>query len=172
MRLDLGQHFLVRDRHTNNLKTNTGLQDVSLRVKKGEIVGLLGLVGSGRTETLRAIFGADKILQGQMKYLNKEIIIKNPNEAIKNGIVMIPEDRRKQGLVLSASIDKYCYVTVRFLPKFFNHNYINFLILLRGFSFKLFFIKFSLTCFAVERELTLSPCMQIESISQGICFPL
>ena len=109
------QNFSEKDQEiifkANNLKTNTGLQDVSLRVKKGEIVGLLGLVGSGRTETLRAIFGADKILQGQMKYLNKEIIIKNPNEAIKNGIVMIPEDRRKQGLVFTQNTKSNISIT-------------------------------------------------------------
>ena len=83
-----------------NLKTETGVNDVSINIKEGEIVGLLGLVGSGRTETLRAIFGADNIADGKIIFLNEDIKIKNPKNAIKNSIVMIPEDRRKLGLVL------------------------------------------------------------------------
>ena len=95
----------------SNLRTETGLADVSLNVKNGEIVGLLGLVGSGRTETLRAIFGVDKILYGQIKYFGKELKLKNPNHAIKNGIVMIPEDRRKLGLVFTQNTKSNISIT-------------------------------------------------------------
>ena len=95
----------------SNLRTETGLADVSLNVKNGEIVGLLGLVGSGRTETLRAIFGVDKILYGQIKYFDKELKLKNPNHAIKNGIVMIPEDRRKLGLVFTQNTKSNISIT-------------------------------------------------------------
>ena len=84
-----------------NLKTNTGLKDISINVSSGEIVGLLGLVGSGRTEILRAVFGADKIVEGKIEFLEKKIEIKNPKDAIKKGIMMIPEDRRKLGLVFT-----------------------------------------------------------------------
>ena len=95
----------------DKLKTDTGLMNVSLKVNYGEIVGLLGLVGSGRTETLRAIFGADKILHGKMKYLEKNLKIKNPNDAIKKGIVMIPEDRRKLGLVFTQNTKSNISIT-------------------------------------------------------------
>ena len=95
----------------NNLITDTGLKGVTLNVKKGEIVGLLGLVGSGRTETLRAIFGADKILDGEVKYFDKNIKVKNPKDAIKKGIVMIPEDRRRLGLVFTQNTKSNISIT-------------------------------------------------------------
>ena len=94
-----------------NLKTDTGLKDISINVFKGEVVGLLGLVGSGRTETLRAIFGADKILEGKIIYQENEINIKNPKDAIKKGIVMIPEDRRKLGLVFTQNTKSNITIT-------------------------------------------------------------
>ena len=109
------ESFSIEDNKTifeiDNLKTDTGLVNVSLKVNKGEIVGLLGLVGSGRTETLRAIFGADKILHGKMRYLEKNLKIKNPNDAIKKGIVMIPEDRRKLGLVFTQNTKSNISIT-------------------------------------------------------------
>jgi len=94
-----------------NLKTETGVNDVSINIKEGEIVGLLGLVGSGRTETLRAIFGADNIADGKIIFLNEDIKIKNPKNAIKKGIVMIPEDRRKLGLVFSQNTKSNITIT-------------------------------------------------------------
>ena len=94
-----------------NLKTDTGLKDISINVFKGEVVGLLGLVGSGRTETLRAIFGADKILKGKIIYQENEINIKNPKDAIRKGIVMIPEDRRKLGLVFTQNTKSNITIT-------------------------------------------------------------
>ena len=84
-----------------NIKTLNGVNKVSLKIYKGEIVGLLGLVGSGRTEILRSVFGLDKIIEGELKFCEQKIIPKNPEEVIKGGIVMIPEDRRKQGLVFT-----------------------------------------------------------------------
>ena len=84
-----------------NIRSKTGIKNVSLDIHKGEVVGLLGLVGSGRTEILRSIFGIDSIQEGEIKYLNNSIKLKGPNDAIKKGIVMIPEDRRKQGLVFT-----------------------------------------------------------------------
>ena len=107
----------------NNLKTKTGVNDVSLHVKEGEIVGLLGLVGSGRTETLRAIFGADNIEEGEIKYFEKSIKFKNPKHAIKNGIVMIPEDRRRLGLVFSQNTKSN--ITITNLEKISNYSWLN-----------------------------------------------
>ena len=84
-----------------DITTANGVRNVNLKIHKGEIVGLLGLVGSGRTEILRSIFGLDKIIRGSMKFLDEKIKPNKPEDAIKQGIVMIPEDRRKQGLVFT-----------------------------------------------------------------------
>jgi len=84
--------------------TGKGFRDISFEVHAGEILGLSGLVGSGRSETMRAIFGLDPITGGKMYLDGKEIKIKNPSEAIKNGIAMVNEDRKNFGLCLFRSI--------------------------------------------------------------------
>ena len=94
-----------------NLKTETGVKNVSINIKEGEIVGLLGLVGSGRTETLRAIFGVDNITDGQITFCDEDLKLKNPKNAIKKGIAMIPEDRRKLGLVFSQNTKSNISIT-------------------------------------------------------------
>ncbi len=81
-----------------------GFQDVSFEVHKGEILGLSGLVGSGRSETVRAIFGLDPISSGKMYLEGQEITNKNTRAAIKKGICMVNEDRKKYGLCLLRSI--------------------------------------------------------------------
>ncbi|ADK81789.1 sugar ABC transporter ATP-binding protein [Sediminispirochaeta smaragdinae] len=87
-----------------NIK-NSMLQDVSFDLYRGEILGLAGLVGSGRTETLRAIFGADKMTSGDvLLHGDNKVTIKTPKDAIKKGIGLIPEDRKRQGVHLSQSI--------------------------------------------------------------------
>lgn len=81
-----------------------GLEDISFRLRKGEILGLAGLVGAGRTELVRLIFGADKIYGGKMYLEEKEIHVSSPSEAVENGIALIPEDRKLQGVILELSI--------------------------------------------------------------------
>ena len=83
-----------------NLASGTKLSDVSFQVRKGEILGLAGLMGSGRTELVNTIFGVTKASSGQIKINGKLQNIGSPREAIKNRIALIPEDRRSQGLVL------------------------------------------------------------------------
>lgn len=83
-----------------NLSSGTKLVDVSFSVQKGEILGLAGLMGSGRTELLNTIFGVAKANTGSTKIQGKLVKISSPREAIKNRIALIPEDRRSQGLVL------------------------------------------------------------------------
>jgi ribose transport system ATP-binding protein len=83
------------------LSTDTGLHDVSLVVRPGEIVGLIGLVGSGRSETVRAIFGADPLTAGEILVAGEPYQSPSPNASVERGLVLIPEDRRKQGLVLT-----------------------------------------------------------------------
>ncbi|GHV27856.1 ribose import ATP-binding protein RbsA [Spirochaetia bacterium] len=79
---------------------NKKIKNISFELKQGEILGLAGLVGSGRSEVVRAIFGADKIEKGEVYVKNKRISIKNPAAAINNGIALIPEDRKREGLML------------------------------------------------------------------------
>ncbi len=82
--------------------TRTGyFKDVSFDVKAGEIIGLTGLVGAGRTETIESVCGITKPDSGKIFLEGKEITIKEPLDAMKAGIILLPEDRQKQGLILS-----------------------------------------------------------------------
>jgi ABC-type sugar transport system ATPase subunit len=83
---------------------NDYLHDVSFKLRAGEILGFAGLVGAGRTEVARAIFGADAISSGKISLEGKEVRFKSPKDAIKRGIALCPEDRKEQGLVLFRSI--------------------------------------------------------------------
>ncbi len=80
------------------------VRDVSFSLYEGEIVGFAGLMGAGRTETTRAIFGVDPIESGSMYLNGAEVVIKKPMDAIKAGIVLAPEDRKKDGLCTKLSI--------------------------------------------------------------------
>ncbi len=84
--------------------SGNGFEDISFTVHAGEILGLSGLVGSGRSETVRAIFGLDPIHSGKMYLNGKEIKNKNPKDAIKKGICMVNEDRKSYGLCLFRSL--------------------------------------------------------------------
>src|SRR3954468_12193667 len=78
--------------------------DVSFTVRAGEIVGLAGLVGAGRSEIARAVFGVDGYDSGSVVLAGKQVPPRNPRAAIRAGMAFIPEDRRKQGLVIDASV--------------------------------------------------------------------
>jgi inositol transport system ATP-binding protein len=80
------------------------LVDISLRAHKGEILGLAGLVGAGRTETARAIFGADSFDRGVIKFEGEAVVFKGPRDAMRYGIGLVPEDRKKQALFLRLAI--------------------------------------------------------------------
>ena len=80
------------------------VQDVSFSLHKGEIMGLTGLVGAGRTEVARAIFGADKLHAGQIFLDGRPITVTSPQDAIRQGIGLLTEDRKTQGLVLGMSV--------------------------------------------------------------------
>lgn len=79
-------------------------ENVNFKVKKGEIFGISGLVGAGRTELVRAIAGADPISSGTIKLRGDDITPKSPAEAIKNGIILVPEDRKLQGVIVDHTI--------------------------------------------------------------------
>lgn len=87
-----------------HLKRNGVLFDVSFEAYDGQILSFAGLVGAGRTETMRAVFGADPIDGGNIYIHGKKVTIANPRQAIRAGIAFLTEDRKNQGLVLSQSI--------------------------------------------------------------------
>jgi ribose transport system ATP-binding protein len=80
------------------------VKNVSFSVRSGEIVGFAGLVGSGRTETMRLIFGADPKKDGKVILANRILDIKSPLDAIEEGICLLPENRKEQGLVLEHTV--------------------------------------------------------------------
>jgi ABC-type sugar transport system ATPase subunit len=82
------------------LSRRGAIDDISLSVRRGEIVGLAGLVGSGRTEVARAIFGADRLDAGELLVDGKPIRVRRPRDASRHGIVLLPESRKDQGLLM------------------------------------------------------------------------
>ncbi|KGK86980.1 sugar ABC transporter ATP-binding protein [Clostridium sp. HMP27] len=84
--------------------TSDKVRDVSFEVRAGEIVGLYGLMGSGRTETAMAVVGYDKIKSGKVYIENKEVKIKQPKDAVNAGIAYVSEDRRNLGVVVGFSV--------------------------------------------------------------------
>ncbi|MHB1394834.1 MAG: sugar ABC transporter ATP-binding protein [Clostridia bacterium] len=87
-----------------NLNAGQLVCDINLELHEGEIVGIAGLMGAGRTETTRAIFGADPKDSGEIWLYGKKVTINSPADAIKEGIVVVPEDRKKDGLCTKLSI--------------------------------------------------------------------
>lgn len=86
------------------INCGNSVKDISFRVNEGEVLGIGGLVGSGRTETARAIFGADKKDSGKVYLFGKPVNIKSPRNAIKLGIGLLPEDRKRHGVLLELPI--------------------------------------------------------------------
>jgi len=86
------------------LSAETGVAGVSFEVRAGEIVGLAGLVGAGRTEIVRAIAGADMPSAGEVDVAGKRIVVRGPHSAIEAGIALMTEDRKSQGLVLGMTV--------------------------------------------------------------------
>ncbi len=98
---DIGASPLLE---ATDLRAGSKVNGVSFTVRAGEIVGLAGLMGSGRTELARALFGIDKLDSGELKLHGKVVTVSNPQQAISYGLALIPEDRRAQGLVLEHSV--------------------------------------------------------------------
>src|SRR5581483_9925939 len=80
------------------------IRDVSIEVRAGESVGLAGLVGSGRSEVARALSGAARLDAGTIELRGKPLRLRSPPAALRRGIVMLPEDRKTQGLLMLRSI--------------------------------------------------------------------
>jgi len=92
------------------------VEDVSFTLHEGEMLGVAGLVGAGRTELMRLIFGADRAAAGEVAVHGKAVRIRNPRDGLAAGIVLLPEDRKNHGGVLDFSVRKN--VTLPSLPKF------------------------------------------------------
>ena len=88
----------------DGIATDTGVADMSFVVRPGEVVGLLGLVGSGRSECARAIFGVDKLRAGTVEIAGNPVLRHSPRASIERGFVLVSEDRHRDGLVLQRSV--------------------------------------------------------------------
>lgn len=106
-----------------NLTRKGILKDISFNIKKGEIMGVAGLMGAGRSEVMRAIFGLDPIDSGEIFIEGKKVHIKNPNDAMKYGIALVPENRKEEGLFLIQSV-KF-NATLKVLDKFMEFIKVN-----------------------------------------------
>ncbi len=95
----------------NHLYSGGRVRDVSFSVRAGEVLGIAGLVGSGRTETVRAVFSVDRRDGGDIYLDGKKQRIRSPRDAIRAGIGFVPEDRKTQGVILPLSIRKNLTMT-------------------------------------------------------------
>jgi ribose transport system ATP-binding protein len=86
------------------LSGDSGVRDVTLTVRRGEIVGLAGLLGAGRTELARLIAGADRPSSGRIEICGRDATPRSPREAIRAGVGFLPEDRKRHGLVMTQSV--------------------------------------------------------------------
>lgn len=106
-----------------HLKVNDKISDISFSLKPGEILGFAGLMGSGRTEIMETLFGLRKMQGGKVLMEGKEVHVKDAKEAVKAGFALIPEDRRKEGLVLIHTIKHNATLPV--LGRLVKHKIIN-----------------------------------------------
>lgn len=107
----------------SNLSGTALKGNFNLSAKAGEVLGLFGLVGAGRSELLKVIFGADKIIQGSIELDGNKLTINSPKDAIANGIVLCPEDRKKEGIIPTATVGENINISARRL-----HNFMSFII--------------------------------------------
>ena len=103
--------------------TGTKFKEINFNVRRGEILGIAGLMGSGRTEIVNAIYGLEKIFKGDIVIKGKKVTIRSPRDAIKNSIGLVSEDRKKFGLVLSSSVKHN--ITISSLSKCSNGPFLN-----------------------------------------------
>ena len=103
----------------HGLYSDTGIKPFDFYIKKGEVNGFTGLLGSGRSECVRAIFGADHVLGGTVKKDGKEVKITKPIDAMKNGIAYLPEDRKNDGIIGDLSVRENIIFAMQVLRGFF-----------------------------------------------------
>lgn len=103
----------------NNLSSTEGVKPFDFKIKKGEVNGFTGLLGSGRSESVRAIFAADRVTSGSVKMNDKEVKIQKPKDAMKNGIGYLPEDRKGDGIIQDLSVRENIILALQVLNGFF-----------------------------------------------------
>ena len=96
-----------------------GIKPFDFYIRKGEVNGFTGLLGSGRSECVRAIFGADRVIGGKVKMHGKAVKINKPIQAMKNGIAYLPEDRKGDGIVGDLSVRENLVLALQFMKGFF-----------------------------------------------------
>ena len=101
------------------LQSNAGIKPFDFFIRKGEVNGFTGLLGSGRSECVRAIFGADRVIGGKVKMHGKDIKINKPLDAMKNGIAYLPEDRKVDGIIGDLSVRDNIILALQVLKGFF-----------------------------------------------------
>ena len=101
------------------LCSTEGIKPFDFHIEKGEVNGFTGLLGSGRSECVRAIFGADKVTQGKVKMDGKDVKIAKPIDAMKNGIAYLPEDRKVDGIIGDLSVRDNIVIALQVLKGFF-----------------------------------------------------
>ena len=101
------------------LQSNAGIKPFDFHIQKGEVNGFTGLLGSGRSECVRAIFGADRVIAGKVKKNGKDVKITKPLDAMKNGIAYLPEDRKLDGIVGDLSVRENIILAAQVLRGFF-----------------------------------------------------
>jgi len=92
----------------------------NFRIRKGEVNGFTGLLGSGRSESVRAIFGADRVTGGKVKMHGKDVKIAKPHDAMKNGIGYLPEDRKRDGIIADLSVRDNIILAMQVMKGFFH----------------------------------------------------
>ena len=101
------------------LQSNAGIKPFDFNIRKGEVNGFTGLLGSGRSECVRAIFGADRVTGGTVKKSGKAVKINKPLDAMKQGIAYLPEDRKRDGIVGDLSVRDNIILAAQVLRGFF-----------------------------------------------------
>ena len=101
------------------LQSNAGIKPFDFYINKGEVNGFTGLLGSGRSECVRAVFGADRVINGKVKVNGKKVKINKPIDAMKNGIAYLPEDRKIDGIIGDLSVRENIILALQVLKGFF-----------------------------------------------------
>lgn len=135
VRMMLGRSLEESERKTGNIKgevildvekltdRNDTIKEVSLYARSGEIVGVSGLVGAGKTELSKVLFGATPQKKGEIRIHGKHVTIKSPTQAVTCGIALVPEERRKEGIIVSDTVNHN--LSAANLSKFTNLSFVN-----------------------------------------------
>lgn len=106
-----------------NVATNQNIRNISFELRKGEILGFAGLMGAGRTEVANAIFGVDKVNEGEIYLHGKKVTIKHPSQAVANGIGYLTEDRKHLGVILDMDVKSNVVLTS--MKNFIKSSFVN-----------------------------------------------